>query len=77
MLEIKRGIPSQALSLYDNISNNCIFGGTQSNIASRSVFDFGITAAGSWDFRIGVDFGLGGAVLLDGVPLTYRTTDMW
>ncbi len=71
------GYGSTTLNLYDNISNNRIFGGTQSNIASRSVFDFGATTAGSWDFRIGVDFGLGGAVFLDGAALTYRATDMW
>jgi hypothetical protein len=71
------GYGTTTLSLYDNISNNRIFGGTQSNIASRSMFDFGITSAGSWDFRVGVDFGLGGAVFLDSVAMTYRTTDMW
>jgi len=71
------GYGSATLSLYDNVSNNRVFRGTQSNIASRSVFDFGVTIAGSWNFRIGVDFGLGGALFLDGISLTYRTTDMW
>ena len=72
-----RGYGDTSLNLYDNISNNRIFGGPQTNIASLSTFDFGVTTAGVWDFRFGVDFGLGGAVALDGAALAYRTTDMW
>jgi len=71
------GYGDSSLSIYDNVSNNRIFGGPQTDIASLSTFDFGAATAGVWDFRFGVDFGLGGAVALDGAALTYRTTDMW
>ena len=73
------GYGSLAVGAYDNISNYLLFGSTSSNIAFKSVIDFGVSAAnvGAWDFRFGVDFGKGGAVFLDGVAFGTKSNDMW
>lgn len=73
------GYGSTSVALFDNISNQSVFGGPNSNVAFAFTIDFGVTAAqaGSWDFRAGVDFGFGGAVFLDGVALGYMDHDMW
>jgi len=47
------------------------------NDAFKATISFGVADAGVWSFRSGVDFGLGGAMFLDGVAQTFRTTDMW
>lgn len=72
------GYGSTSVSSYNNVSNSSLFG-NNSNIASRSVIDFGVSAsqAGTWSFRSGVDFGKGGALFLDGVALDYKSSDMW
>jgi hypothetical protein len=73
------GANSTTVALYDNLSNQIVFSGSAMDIAFRSTIDFGVTAgqAGSWDLRVGVDFGNGGAVFLDGLALDYKSTDMW
>jgi hypothetical protein len=73
------GGQTTAINLFDNVSNQSAFGGSNSNIAYRTTIEFGVAAgqAGSWDLRAGVDFGNGGAVYLDGVALGYKTNDMW
>jgi PEP-CTERM motif len=71
------GYGSTSVSLYDGVSNHSLFGGPTTNIAFKSVIDFGVSTAGAWDFRFGVDFGGGGAVFLDGVAQDFRNTDMW
>lgn len=71
------GYGSTSVSLYDGVSNQTLFGGPGTNIAFKSVIDFGVSTAGAWDFRFGVDFGSGGAVFLDGVAQDFRNTDMW
>ncbi|WP_374359125.1 CCXG family PEP-CTERM protein [Pseudoduganella danionis] len=68
---------SQVLSSYDNVSNNGIFHNGDSNIAFKSTIDFGLTSAGTYSFRAGVDFGKGGAVFLDGQVVDFKTNDMW
>ena len=72
------GYGSTSVSSYDNVSNSSLFG-SNANIASRSVIDFGVSAsqAGAWSFRSGVDLGKGGALFLDGVALDYKSSDMW
>lgn len=73
------GYGTTSLASFDGISNRGLFGGGTTDIAFRYTVDFGVGAAlaGTWAFRFGVDFGLGGAVFLDGLPVTYRATDMW
>lgn len=72
------GYGSKNLSSYDHVSNSSLFG-SNSNIASRSTIDFGVSAsqAGTWSFRSGVDFGKGGALFLDGVALDVKSSDLW
>lgn len=68
---------SVVLSSYDNVSNDSVFHVGSSNIAFKSTIDFGLTSAGTYSFRAGVDFGKGGAVFLDGQAVTFKTNDMW
>ncbi len=68
---------SKVLASYDNVSNNSVFGTGTSNIAFKSTIDFGLSSAGTYSFRAGVDFGKGGAVFLDGTAVDLKTNDMW
>ncbi|OEZ86434.1 PEP-CTERM motif protein [Janthinobacterium sp. HH104] len=72
------GYGSTTIASYDNVSNSGLFG-SGSNIAFKSVINFGVSAAdaGAWSFRSGVDFGKGGALFLDGVALDFKSNDMW
>jgi len=47
------------------------------NSALEATVTFNAATAGTWEFRTGVDFGLGGAVFLDGTALAYNTGNMW
>ena len=68
---------STVLSSYDNVNNNSIFGGS-TDIAFKSIIDFGLSNAGTYSFRAGVDFGRGGAVFLDGQAVALNNSnDMW
>jgi hypothetical protein len=73
------GYGSALPSIYDNISNQILFGGSATNIAFKSTVDFGVSVAnaGSWEIRSGVDFGFGGALFVDGVEQVFKTSDMW
>jgi len=68
---------STVLSSYDNVSNNGIFGAGVTNIAFKSTITFGLSSAGNYAFRAGVDFGHGGAVFLDGQAVAFKQNDMW
>ncbi len=68
---------SAVVPLFDNLSNASVFGGSNSFLATRATVNFGLASAGSMDLRAGVDFGLGGAVFLDGVALGFKSNDMW
>jgi uncharacterized repeat protein (TIGR01451 family)/MYXO-CTERM domain-containing protein len=59
--------------------NNAGQFGSNSGIAyhESAVFVVAPSEAGLWSFRWGGDFGLGGTLLLDGVELQSRWTDMW
>ncbi|MGX9734189.1 CCXG family PEP-CTERM protein [Janthinobacterium aestuarii] len=72
------GYGSTTIASYDIVSNSGLFG-SGSNIAFKSVINFGVSAAdaGAWSFRSGVDFGKGGALFLDGVALDFKSNDMW
>jgi len=72
------GYGSTTIASYDNVNNSGLFG-SGSNIAFKSVINFGVSAAdaGAWSFRSGVDFGKGGALFLDGVALDFKSNDMW
>jgi hypothetical protein len=73
------GANSAVVPLFDNLSNQSVFGGSNQDVAYRATIQFGVTAgqAGTWDLRAGVDFGNGGAVYLDGAAVAFKTNDMW
>lgn len=71
------GYGEAQLSAYDNVSNHGVFAGPSQNIAFRFDVLFHAASAGQWSFRIGPDFGKGGAVFLDGVAVGFKTNDMW
>lgn len=66
--------PLVSLSSYDSVNPGLSQGG---NDAFKATVTFGVADAGMWSFRSGVDFGLGGAMFLDGVAQTFKTNDMW
>ena len=66
-----------SLNSYNNVSNSGIFGAGSTDIAFKSTINFGLSAAGTYSFRAGVDFGRGGAVFLDGSAVAVNTNDMW
>ena len=71
---------SAIVPVFDNLSNQSVFGGSNGDVAYRATIDFGVNASqagSSWGLRAGVDFGRGGAVYLDGVALASNSGDMW
>ena len=72
------GYGTTTIASYNTVTNSSLFG-SGSNIAFKSVINFGVSAAdaGAWSFRSGVDFGKGGALFLDGVALDFKSNDMW
>ncbi|HVY38693.1 MAG TPA: CCXG family PEP-CTERM protein, partial [Polyangia bacterium] len=63
----------------NGLNNQSVSGGGGSNIAYHEAvaFTVGPTQVGTWQFRWGPDFGRGGTLLVDGVELQSRWTDMW
>jgi hypothetical protein len=60
----------------DNFSHQALFGGN-ANFAMKTTVKFGVASAGAWSFRAGVDFGMGGAMFLDGAAVDFKASDMW
>ena len=74
------GYGTTFVTSYDNISNRNLFpSGSKTDIAFKATIGFYVSAenAGSWQFRIGVDFGHGGAIFVDDVAYDFKTNDMW
>jgi uncharacterized repeat protein (TIGR01451 family)/MYXO-CTERM domain-containing protein len=74
------GYGCTTVATLDGVDNETPWsGGSQSDIAfhESAIFLVGPSQAGLWSFRWGPDFGLGGTLLLDGVELQSRWTDMW
>lgn len=67
---------SAAPASLDFVSHQGLFGGN-GNFAMKTTVQFGVAVAGDWSFRAGVDFGLGGAMYLDGVAVDFKSSDMW
>ncbi|MES2949381.1 MAG: CCXG family PEP-CTERM protein [Pseudomonadota bacterium] len=68
--------PVTSIASYDSVNPGLSQFG---NDAYKATVTFGVSdaEAGFWSFRTGVDFGLGGAMFLDGVAQTFKTNDMW
>jgi hypothetical protein len=73
------GYCDTTLAAFSNATNQGACGGVATNLAEAFTIDFGVSAAQGADFsfRMGADFGKGGAVYLDGLLMGVRTTDMW
>jgi hypothetical protein len=73
------GYCDATVASYTGLSNQSVCGGSNVNLAFHFGVDFNLSGAQAGDFslRVGPDFGLGGAVFLDGQLLGVRTTDMW
>jgi Domain of unknown function (DUF2341) len=68
------------LSAYTNVSNVSVFGSQNSNIALYAEVFFDVTPAqaGVWQFRYGADFGYGGGLYVDDIPLEEDwVNDLW
>lgn len=50
---------------------------SSSDQATLMTLNFDLASAGAWDFRVGPDWGRGGAVLLDGTVKKLVTGDWW
>lgn len=72
------GYGDKVLSSFNSASNHGSFSnGSSSNVAFHFDILFNAASSSNWSFRIGPDFGYGGAVYLDGVAVAYKTNDMW
>ena len=67
------------MTSLNGLNNQSVSGGGGSNIAYHESAAFTVAAnqVGTWQFRWGPDFGKGGTLLVDGVELQSRWTDMW
>ncbi|MFD2367845.1 CCXG family PEP-CTERM protein [Pseudoduganella sp. GCM10020061] len=73
------GYGSTSVEVFDGISNHKTLSGASRDLAYKFEVDFFVTEdkAGTWSFRGGVDFGDGGVMMLDGVPLHFSSDDLW
>jgi hypothetical protein len=58
-------------------NHTLIAGGAVLNVAYNYQVTFNLSAASNVAFRIGPDFGFGGAVFLDNTAVAYNPNDMW
>ncbi len=73
------GYGSSTIAEWNDVSNQNTFSGWATDLAYRTLIQLTVdpAEAGTWDFRFGIDFGLGGVLLVDGVVADFRNTDMW
>ena len=70
------GAETAMASTYDGLTHGQFFSNT-GTWAMKSTIEFGVATASTFDFRVGVDFGMGGAMFLDGQAVDFRGNDMW
>lgn len=72
------GYGTTELAAFSNVNNHDRFGSDR-DLAYHFTVEFEVTAAlaGQWNFRAGVDFGDGGAMMLDDTVLDYSRDDLW
>jgi len=74
------GYCTKFISALTDINNRGVCSNTnEKNIAYKisAVFAVKDAEAGSWTFRAGVDFGLGGVMLIDGQVVDQKFRDLW
>ncbi len=64
---------------WSGLSNQAVCGGVASDIAFDIRADFGVGSglAGIWQFRVGPDFGRGGALFIDGAAIAFADDNLW
>src|SRR4051794_35190683 len=70
------GYGSGNVPAFTGLSNHATFGGSTTNIGFHTLIDLNLTAAeaGMWNMQFGIDYGLGGAVFVDGGLVDFRNT---
>lgn len=73
------GFCDSAPTAWNGLSNQTNCGGGNGDIAYDITANFTVSSSqgGLWSFRIGPDFGLGGALFIDGNLVDFRNSDMW
>src|SRR5262249_38280735 len=61
------------------VSSHATCGGPSGSFASRTRVAFTVPTeqAGAWEIQVRPDYGLGGAVFFDGLPVGFNRDDMW
>lgn len=69
----------RVVDTWSGVSNHATCGGPGGSFASltRVEFSLPISSTEPWQLQIRPDYGLGGAVFLDGVPIAFNPDDMW
>jgi len=70
------GYGDQVITDWNGTQSNAVFG-SNSDIAFHDQVVFTATESGTYNFRFGIDFGLGGTLLLNGTSLATNTGNMW
>jgi len=71
------GYGDQTIADWNGGQHNSGVFGANTNIAYHDKVVFDVTTAGTWSFKMGVDFGYGGTLLVDGQALQTQTKDLW
>ena len=73
------GYCDAAPAAWNGLSNQATCGGGANSIAFDISASFGVSVAqaGTWSFRIGPDFGFGGALFVDGVAFDFGPSMWW
>jgi hypothetical protein len=71
------GYCDSSVTSFDGVSKRSTCGGGDSNVAFHISVDFTLSNSGVFEFRIGPDFGWGGALFVDGTALDFKSNNMW
>jgi hypothetical protein len=70
------GYGDQSIYNWNGSQSNAVFG-ADTNLAFHDQVVFTAAETGTYNFRFGIDFGLGGTLLLNGTSLATNTNNMW
>jgi hypothetical protein len=64
---------------FSGLNNSSTMGGPNGNYAAKFTIEFSVPShlAGTWSMQFGVDFGLGGALFVDGILRDFDNGDLW
>ena len=72
-----QGYGDQSLGAWNGSQNNSGVFGANTNLAYHDQVTFDVTGSGTATFTMGIDFGDGGTLLVDGTELQTQTRDLW